>query len=81
MKVPCSSAQRRVYTRACGEKVALSEGLRTIGFPECPEAGLDQSVREKVTLIKSVCNFVILSRSVWENVMLRNEEGVLSQSV
>ncbi len=32
------------------EKVTLSEGLQTIGFPERPEVGLHQSVWEKVTL-------------------------------
>ena len=32
------------------EKVTLSEGLRTIGFPERPKVGLHQSVREKVIL-------------------------------
>ena len=30
------------------EKVTLSEGLRTIGLPEGPEAGLHQSVLGKV---------------------------------
>ncbi len=46
-----------------------------------PEVGLHKSVWEKVTLIESVCNFDILSRSVLENVILRHEEGVLTQGV
>ncbi len=60
------------------EKVTLGEGLRTIGFPEGPEAGLHQSVWEKMTLIKRVCNFNLLSRSVWDIVMQRPKAGVFN---